>query len=235
MSDVAAEKRAKWRAYFEQRITGGDAEVNAATDAAMHALEGGGDANAIINAGLEGAKTFRRYGNNPPPSRQAQSRPAQPTASPRAATAPLRTHTAPPQQAARTTPAAPASAAVGSASSGIVSNLQQRQEMAGRTYFTVWSFRLERTDSAGRVLTPIQVEMRGKRFRGAVNPGDLVDIGRRANNGGLVRTQRVHNHTIGADVVAKGKRHPVLAAFGTLLVIGLFAAWVLFILSKWPT
>src|SRR5205814_8658077 len=88
---------------------------------------------------------------------------------PRAATAPPRTYTAPPQQAARTAPAAPARAAVGSASSGIVSNLQQRQEMAGRTYFTVWSFRLERTDSTGRALTPIQVEMRGKRFRGAVS------------------------------------------------------------------
>ena len=51
----------------------------------------------------------------------------------------------------------------------------------------------------------------------------------------VVRTRRVHNHTIGADVVAKGKRHPVLAAFGILLVIGLFAAWMLFVLSKWPT
>jgi hypothetical protein len=50
-----------------------------------------------------------------------------------------------------------------------------------------------------------------------------------------VRTQRVHYHTIGADVVAKGKRHPVLAAFGTLLVIGLFAAWVLLVFSKWST
>ena len=59
--DTAAEKRARWRSYFAQQLTGGDAEIDAATEAAMRALERGADVNEIVAAGIEGARVFRSY------------------------------------------------------------------------------------------------------------------------------------------------------------------------------
>jgi hypothetical protein len=232
--DSAAQKRAKWRSYFEQRLTGTDAEVDAATEAAMRALERGADVNGIIAAGLEGAKIFRTHGRVPPPS-----------GAPRADTPPPppRDHAQDRRSAAgaagaassarsgssRASAGSRAGAAVGSATSGVVTGMQQRQEVFGRTYFTVWSFRLERTDSAGHPMTPIPVEMRGRRFKGSVNNGDLVDVRHRPPSGKLVQTRRVRNLTLGTDVRTKGRRHPILQALFVLVFLAGAALWIFYV------
>ena len=47
-ADYAAQKRARWRSFFEQGLTRSDAEVNAACEAAMRAFERGEDVDAIV-------------------------------------------------------------------------------------------------------------------------------------------------------------------------------------------
>ncbi|GIF96960.1 hypothetical protein [Catellatospora citrea] len=191
--DGLADKRAKWQRYFEGRLTGSDAEIRAATDAAMDAIRRRADVNGVIEAGLAAARQFRATGSAPtppaaPPRTQSTAAPRVPTSAPRAASR----------------------GPVGTASSGIVNGFQQRQEMIGRTYFTVWNFRLERSDEAGRPLPAIPVEMKGRYFNGAISNGDLVDVGRSFTPGKLVRTNRVRNATVGVDVSAVGRQFRVL-------------------------
>jgi hypothetical protein len=63
--DTGAQNRARWRGYFAQQLTGGDPEIDAATEAAMRALERGAGVNEIVAAGIEGARAFRTYGALP--------------------------------------------------------------------------------------------------------------------------------------------------------------------------
>ena len=237
-ADSAAQKRARWRTFFEQQLTGGDAEVNAATETAMRALERGEGVDAIVAAGLEGARMFQTQRTSPPPSYadspgtstpppprpQARAEVQEPTAGTRTAYSARAASSAAPAGASRS------GGGIGSATSGIVSGLQQRQEMFGRTYFTVWNFRLERTDSAGHPMTPIPVEMRGRRFNGAINNGDLVDVRGRPQPGKLVRTRRVRNLTVGTDVRAIGRRHPILRVLVLLVVLAAFATWIFIVM-----
>lgn len=201
---VAAEKYARWRGFFEQRLHGSDAEVDAAMEAAMGALERGADVNTIVAAGDAGARAFRSDGRllRGPSLERSQ------------------------HLDRSVTPAAPT--VVGSPTSGVVTAMQQRQEMYNRKSFIVWNFRLQRTNASGESLVPIPVEMRGRRFIGAISNGDLVDVGKVSKPGKIVQVRRVRNETVGADVIAVGKRHPVAQTFGILFVIAFFLAWVFF-------
>jgi hypothetical protein len=180
--DSAAQKRSEWRDYFELRLTGGAGEVDAATEAAIRALEGGADINGIIAAGMEGARTWD-------PST--------------------------------------ADAVAGSAASGIVTGMQQRMEAYGRLYYTVLSFRLERTDDAGHPMTPIAVEMRGRRFRGGITNGDVVDIGQFPQPGIVARPRVVRNLTVGTDVQAIGGPFPTVAAVIALVIFTVFLIFLI--------
>lgn len=116
----------------------------------------------------------------------------------------------------------------------MVNGFQQRQEMLGRTYFTVWNFRLERRDASGQPLPPIPVEMKGRFFKGAINNGDIVDIGQSYRQGELVTTQRVRNVTVGVDVVAVGRQHRVLRNIGiTIFAIIAICIFGLILTQMW--
>jgi hypothetical protein len=73
----------------------------------------------------------------------------------------------------------------------------------------VWSFRVERYDKLGDRLPPIQVELRGSSFRGAIGEGDRVRVYGRGR-GGVVHAHKVQNLTTGA-VVKPSDNMPLLA------------------------
>ncbi len=228
MSDAGdmVAKRAKWQSYFEQRLIGGAAEVNAATEGAMQAIARREDVDSVIAAGLAAAKYFRSHATMPPAPQQARKaapppraqQPTEPRARAQATTAPSYSPSPAPARSTST---------VSSSSGGVVSSLQQRQEMVGRTYFTVWNFRLENPD--GSRSTPISVEMRGRYFHGAIANGDQVDIGHRVRPGKLVKAQRVRNVTTGTDVKAVGKPHRVAKGFFITIFMIVFLAIFLFV------
>src|SRR5262249_42589488 len=151
---AAAEARARaesgWRTYFQQKLNGGDAEVDAATAAAMRTLERGADVNWITLAGLEGARGFRTRAASPVPA-SADAAEARARAERERSASPWLGHGAVPAPVNAPRPLA----SVGSATSGIVFHAQIRREMFNRMYRWVYSFRLERTDSAGNPMTPI--------------------------------------------------------------------------------
>lgn len=87
---------------------------------------------------------------------------------------------------------------------GNVSGFRPRTEQAGRGYVTIWDFRIERFDPQGRPLPRVPVEMRGTRFDGAINEGDLVEVDGEWREGQTLHTGHVKNLTTAADVHAHG-------------------------------
>jgi hypothetical protein len=210
-----AVQRQKWRKYFEQTITGPDGEVEAATDAAVEAIARRADQAGVIAAGRAAAAEYRANGGRRKPA------PPPPPPPPAAArTAPY--GYAQPQPTA----AAAAGQAMGDSRSGVVSGLQQRSEMVGRTYFQVWNFRLERRDARGAALPPVPVEMRARSIRGQIANGDLVEIPSSA------RPMRLKNVTTGATIKAHGKPHPFWRGVGLILFMILFVIVALIIVSN---
>lgn len=202
-----AAQRQKWRTYFEQIIVGSDAEIEAATEGAMQAIRQRADQAGVVAAGRTAAAEFRANGQRPhaappPPPPQASFSFAPPPSAP--------------QPAARVT--APGS--------GVVTGLQQRQEMVGRSYFQVWNFRLERRDAGGSTLPPVPVELRARSIRGQITNGDLLEIPSSS------RPMRLKNLTTGATVKAHGKPHPFLRGVGTTIFLIIFVLVVLFILAN---
>ncbi|OPG05041.1 hypothetical protein B1L11_36315 [Microbispora sp. GKU 823] len=58
---------------------------------------------------------------------------------------------------------------------GMARGVQTRTEQRGESdYATVWTFRVERYDQAGNRAMLIPVEMRGRRFEGALSEGDWI-------------------------------------------------------------
>ena len=91
----------------------------------------------------------------------------------------------------------------------------------------VWTFRVERHDTEGRVLQPIPVEMRGLSFRGSINEGDWVEIPGTWKPGVTLQPRRLRNRTTGADVRSKGSAAAqngvsliIFVVFGVLVVFG---------------
>ena len=78
---------------------------------------------------------------------------------------------------------------------GVVSGLQQRFEPTRAGQVVVWNFRLERHDAAGKPMPRVAVEMRGRRFSGSINNGDIVELDGSPNRDGLVCVWWVRNRT----------------------------------------
>ncbi|MGW0390338.1 hypothetical protein ACWDYJ_05430 [Streptomyces sp. NPDC003042] len=112
---------------------------------------------------------------------------------------------------------------------GQVRGLQTRAEQRGQSdYESVWTFRLERYDDAGRRVALVPVEMRGLTFEGALGEGDWVRAHGKMKSG-TFRVARVDNHTTGAVVRAKGISKPALIVAGIfILCIVAFMAWGFF-------
>jgi hypothetical protein len=214
-SQVAEQQRTKWRKYFEQALNGSEGEIGAATDGAMAAIARQADQAGVIAAGQAAAAQYRAGGR--------------PTAPPmvdprRVATAPPAAGAAPQQAAYHSVQSAPRP--VGDSRSGVVTGLQQRQEMVRRTYWQVWNFRLERRDATGTVLPPVPVEVRARSFRGQIANGDLLEIPSRA------KPRQLRNLTTGVTVKARGKPHPVANGFAVTIGLLVFAIVMIYVLSS---
>jgi hypothetical protein len=91
---------------------------------------------------------------------------------------------------------------------------------------TVVSFRVDRFDDEGRPQQPVPVEMRGYRYRGAINDGDWVEIDERWRPGELLEPKKVKNLTTGSVVEATNDHRVLKTLIG--LVVFLILAGVLF-------
>lgn len=114
---------------------------------------------------------------------------------------------------------------------GVARNVQMRTEVRGSSGNTdstvVCNFRVEVHNREGRALRLVPVEMRGDSFEGAVNEGDWVRGQGKAKRGTL-RVKRLHNLTTGAEVSTRGTPVAVI-----VIVLLLFAAWMVFIIFIW--
>lgn len=101
---------------------------------------------------------------------------------------------------------------------GQVRGLQLRTEQRGQSDFeSVWTFRVERYDEAGRRVMLVPVEMRGISFEGALAEGDWVRAHGKMK-AGTFRVARVENQTSGAVVRAKGIPKALLIVAGVLIL-----------------
>lgn len=188
-------QRAKWHRYFQRTIGGSQGEVDAATDAAMAAIARREDQPGVIAAGNAAAKRFREGVRTPVQPTHAMSgnpgyQPGSQTASP-----------------------TPVNGAALPTNAGVVSGLQQRQEMYGRVYFQVWDFRLQRPDRP-----PVQVELRARSISGQLANGDVVEIPR--GN----KPMKLRNLTTNAMIVGRGRKHPILRGIAILVFFIVFCA-----------
>lgn len=213
-----AQRRARWRSYFEQTLLGPDSEIEAATEAAMQAVARGEKQAGIIAAGRSAAADARAARNGgtatPRPRPAASSTPSTPRSSTPSAPSAARSSTpsASPSAARAATPSSappdatsPTSARVWPAGSGVVYGLQQRTESLDGQFFQVWSFRLLRLEG-GRtpVQPPIPVELRGRAIIGQLAKGDVVEIP--GGSPGHVRiVKKLRNHTTQTVIEARGR------------------------------
>jgi hypothetical protein len=108
---------------------------------------------------------------------------------------------------------------------GVVGSMQQRTEYMGRDNSrTIWTFRLERYDSAGNRLRPVPIEMRGLAFEGSLADGDQVRVTGRWRDG-TVRAESLENLTTGALVRAKSYKGVMIAAVVVFLIAAALFAW----------
>ncbi|MGY1636022.1 hypothetical protein ACI78V_05120 [Geodermatophilus sp. SYSU D00742] len=71
----------------------------------------------------------------------------------------------------------------------------------------VWTFRVERYDSAGNRLPPTPVLMRGFSFNGALHDGDLVQVDAGGRPGETLEVDEVRNLT--TNVVVRARKAPM--------------------------
>ncbi|MFF9621859.1 hypothetical protein [Streptomyces griseosporeus] len=109
---------------------------------------------------------------------------------------------------------------------GVVRGAQLRTEYRGEhASEVIWTFRVERYDTVGNLLSLVPVEMRGLTFEGSVADGDWVRARGRMKSGTL-RLTRLENLTTGATVRAKGVSRPALVvAYLLMAAIAAFVAW----------
>jgi hypothetical protein len=195
-----AQRRERWRSYFERTLLGPDNELEAATEAAMRAVARGEGQQAIIAAGLAAA-CAQRNGGGPSlrqPPRQTRTAAPPPAAPPPAAPPPGGAQQGAPQHAARPKRIWPPGSAV-------VGSIEKRTESMDGQFFQTWSFRLFRLEDGHRpVEPPIPVEMRGRSIVGQLAKGDVVVIPS-GQHGRTRIVKSLHNLTTETTVEAKGR------------------------------
>ncbi len=99
----------------------------------------------------------------------------------------------------------------------------------------IWTFRINRFDSAGNALPPIPVEMRAQHFDGAISEGDWVEVSGRWEPGQLLIVSEILNLTTNSRVGARKESHLigfiVLGVVITIMVL-IVAAGVFLALSS---
>ena len=77
-------------------------------------------------------------------------------------------------------------------------------EQHGDANVEVLSFRVERYDGKGNRLTPVPVQISGKRFVGALQEGDQVRVKGDRNRNGILVVKQLENLTTRSTFQAKG-------------------------------
>ena len=119
---------------------------------------------------------------------------------------------------------------------GQVRGLQTRTEPLGNaSHRTVWSFRIERFDTAGNLELLVPVEMRGISFKGSLTEGDRVRVLSGRQKGGTLVASKVRNETTGAVVEARDVPRVVkwFVAVLFLAVAVVFAIGVYLFVVSW--
>ena len=118
---------------------------------------------------------------------------------------------------------------------GEVRGIQQRSEQ-GSPYdqagaWTIWTFKVERYDSAGNRLPPVPVEMRGRSFEGFVSEADQIELPAEAlrewQPGQTVRPRQVRNLTNGAIFRASAQAGRGEGSCAFLIAISIFSLFFL--------
>ncbi|MGO4613017.1 FHA domain-containing protein [Nocardia sp. 2YAB30] len=104
---------------------------------------------------------------------------------------------------------------------GEARGIQQRTESYGENVArTIWTFRVERYDTAGNRLPPIPVQMRGLEFDGSLSEGDEVRVGGRWKDGTL-HSERVDNLTTRASVKTRSLTKVMVLSIVVFLTIAM--------------
>jgi len=213
---VTQDYRGRWRAWAQLTIGGTDAQVDAATDAALSAVAEGKDAHGAAQAAFAAVGLSPPRGNRTLGGERAGATPRHETPLPQvrsvAAVLPPQIH----------------------GLGGRVTGMRQGFEPTGRGSEIVWNFRLERADVEGNALPPIPVVMRGRSIDGAINEGDWVEVDGNWQSGETLRIARAHNLTTGAAIRGKSGTNPIgnlLSFVFRLVVLVIFLAAVLMILN----
>jgi hypothetical protein len=204
MTDLASgELRARWENWLRSNYGGSDEQIARGTQAAMTAIGQRRSQSEVAAAALFAWKNGVA------------------AADPREARAP--TPPTPPAAAngARSNPGAVASRRE---VRGQVVGFSPRTEVHGRRYVTLWFFNVRQMD--GNV---VSVRMRGIRFNGALNNGDVVSFRRRRPDGdGIVHVNRVSNLTTNS-IVRVTRGYSPASGLMVLLALLFVAAGVAFL------
>lgn len=88
---------------------------------------------------------------------------------------------------------------------GVVSSFRQRSELMGTQYGTVWDFRMDHWNAAGKPAPPVAVELRGFTFLGSIADGDWVEIvGGAPRLGEILQRRTVFNLSMNSTVTVDG-------------------------------
>ena len=213
----------RWRAWVEQTLGGDSAQIELATRAAIQAVTAHAPQESVVRA-------------------------AQMAWRGEAAEIPLPTTTVPsqtprglqpiPSQAAKATPTPASQQHVPMASRpgwvrGRVMGFQPRNQLQGRRYVTIWSFRVEQ--SGGR--PPVALEMRGYAFDGSIASGDEVEVEATSGKHGIQRVTSLENLSSNSTVRVTKKPGSGLAGilvFLSVVAIAVAVANVVFPASQLP-
>jgi pSer/pThr/pTyr-binding forkhead associated (FHA) protein len=108
---------------------------------------------------------------------------------------------------------------------GEVRGFQSRTETELDRPRIVWTFRLQRYDSAGNSLRPVSVQIKGFEFHGSISDGDLVEVEGDATAGTLA-VEELFNHTTDSRVTVDDKSTNLLGCLAVIVVFVLIAVLI---------
>lgn len=212
--DVPPAKRAEWQKWATKEFGANGAAVDAATDAVLEALMAGCSVDDALSVGRTAGLT-----------QAADAGPGDPK-----------------EVVENTKLAHPVSDADNLR--GQVSSFRTRNELMGNRFGTVWNFRVDSWDRAGKPQPAVAVEMRGLGFIGSVGDGDWVEIAGPWKAGEVMRPPKLRNITMNAPVIPSGVDTPAAAVTArpstpgvakTILVIIILAVIAIAFLSLIPS
>lgn len=203
MATAPPEVEARWHTWAEQTLGGSPTQVDAATKAALGAMARGAPQAEVVEMAKRAwataeASAGSSQGRQPQPAQQGVAQPGGGISS-----------------------ASQVEASRGFVR-GRVAGLQQRNEMWGRRYVTVWDFHITRDGD----LPPVSVEMRGFSYEGSIANGDVVEVRGRARGNRILHVRRLENRTSNSTVRVKRGPHMATRVLGSAFKTIFFLIWL---------